>query len=241
MEKIFKPEKACTSMRDAIQNVLGESIRLRDVSLYIEACTHKSAEGERGCCQERLEHLGDTVLSTVITHMLFDKHPYTDEGILSRLRTKLVNGKALAGIGRAMRLDRILIVGATGAGAVYHDKVYEDTFEALVGAVYVDLGLHAAKAFVKDSLLRYMPPEMLYIEDNYKVVLHRYTLRMRVSEPSYESKTSDNQTETVCTVYTSSGSVQGTSAAPTKRQSEMQSAKHVLQQLGYDVTSASIF
>lgn len=226
--------------RELLQNVIGPSVKIKDLSLYLEACTHKSAETANGMCQERMEHLGDAILSAAVTDLLFSKYTLTDEGVLSRLRTKLVNGVMLASIGRKMGIERILIVGPTGAGAFHHDKVYEDTLEALVAAVYCDLGFDSAKTFVKDIVLRHVDPEYLLVEDNYKEVLRRFTVKNRMYAPSYASNTIGNETECTCTVYTHEGAVEGYAKDSTKRKAEMEASKNVLLQLGYDIYAESI-
>lgn len=226
--------------REVLQSVMGTSIKIKDVTLYVEACIHKSAETIYGVCQERMEHLGDSILSAAVTDLLFSKYTLSDEGVLSRLRTKLVNGATLASIGRKMGIERILIVGPTGAGVFNHDKVYEDTFEALVAAVYCDLGFDSAKRFVKDVLLRYVDPEYLLVEDNYKEVLRRFTVKNRMYAPSYVSNTTGSETTCMCTVYTHEGPVEGVATDSTKRKAEMEASKNVLVLLGYDINVESI-
>jgi len=233
-------EECSLPRRHMLQRVMGSSVRIKDLSLYVEACTHKSAEVSNGVCQERMEHLGDAILSAAVTDLLFTRYPLSDEGILSRLRTKLVNGSTLASIGRRMGVDKVLIVGPTGAGAVYHDKVYEDTLEALVAAVYMDLGFDSAKTFVKDVILRHVKPEYLMIEDNYKEVLRRYTVKNRMYAATFAAHTEGNETTCTCTVHTHEGPMHGTAREQTKRRAEMEAARDLLVQLGYDTRSESI-
>jgi dsRNA-specific ribonuclease len=139
-----------------------------------------------------------------------------------------------------MGVDKVLIVGPSGVGASYHDKVYEDTFEALVAAVYCDLGFDAVKSFVKDIILRHVDPEYLLIEDNYKEVLRRYTVKHRMYAANYQSNTCGNETECTCTVYTHEGPVRATAREHTKRKAEMEASKNVLLHLGYDIYAESI-
>ena len=139
-----------------------------------------------------------------------------------------------------MGIEKILIVGPAGAGAFNHDKVYEDTLEALVAAVYCDLGFDSAKKFVKDCVLRCVDPEYLLVEDNYKEVLRRYTVKNRMYAPSYVSNTKGNETECTCTVYTHEGPIQGFTKNTIKRKAEMEASKNVLLQIGYDISAESI-
>ena len=81
--------------REVLQSVLGPSVKIKDITLYLEACTHKSAEESNGVCQERMEHLGDAILGAAVTDLIFHKYEYTDEGVLSRLRAWLGKMSAL--------------------------------------------------------------------------------------------------------------------------------------------------
>lgn len=226
--------------REKIQRVIGDAVRIRDISIYIQACTHKSAEQEVGYCQERLEHLGDSILAACVTSLLFQRFPFSEEGVLSRLRTKLVNGVTLASIGRKMNIQEVLVLGSCGAGAPQHDKVYEDTLEALVGAVFLDLGFQEAENFVKDIIERHTEPEYVFIEDNYKEVLRRYALRHRFPPAVFASRGERDSITCTCTFMTPTAHVTEEATAATKRKAEMESAKNVLITLGYDITAESI-
>jgi ribonuclease-3 len=131
---------------------LAERLRL-DVDLphLAEAVTHSSfANEQRGRCpdNQRLEFLGDAALGLLVGELLMERLPAAKEGELSLMRSQLVSTEALAawaravGLGPALRLGR----GADAAGDREQDSVLADAAEALVGAVYVDRGLIAARA-----------------------------------------------------------------------------------------------
>ena len=117
-----------------------------------EALTHPSFSNEqrKGRCadNQRLEFLGDAVLGLCATEILMQRFPNAHEGELSRIRATLVNADALCswarsvGLGAALRLGR----GALAAGERDRTNVLADAVEALTGAVFVDLGLDAARA-----------------------------------------------------------------------------------------------
>jgi ribonuclease-3 len=119
-----------------------------------EALTHPSFSNEqrKGECvdNQRLEFLGDAVLGLCVTETLMARFPGADEGKLSRMRATLVNADALSawarsvGLGPALRLGR----GALAAGERDRTNVLADAVEALMGAVYLDRGLEAARALV---------------------------------------------------------------------------------------------
>ncbi|UQA62131.1 ribonuclease III [Polyangium aurulentum] len=119
-----------------------------------EALTHPSFSNEqrKGECadNQRLEFLGDAVLGLCVTETLMARFPGADEGELSRMRATLVNADALSawarsvGLGPALRLGR----GAQAAGERDRTNVLADAVEALMGAVYLDRGLEAARGLV---------------------------------------------------------------------------------------------
>lgn len=128
-----------------------------------EALTHPSfANEQRGRCadNQRLEFLGDAVLGLLVGELLMERLPSAKEGELSLLRSLLVNTEALAtwargaGIAPALRLGR----GADAAGERDRDNVLADAVEALVGAVYLDRGMNAARelsrVIVAEPLMR---------------------------------------------------------------------------------------
>jgi len=116
-----------------------------------EALTHPSfANEQRGPCldNQRLEFLGDAVLGLLVGEILMERFPDAKEGELSLLRSLLVNAEALAAWARAVGLGPLLRLGrgADGAGERERDNVLADAVEALLGAVYLDRGIPAARA-----------------------------------------------------------------------------------------------
>ena len=115
--------------------------------LLQKALTHRSASNNNN---ERLEYLGDAILNFIIAAMLFSMFPKAREGQLSRLRASLVQGVTLADIARDLKLSEVLILG-TGelkSGGYRRDSILANTFEALIGALYLDSGLEVVKATI---------------------------------------------------------------------------------------------
>lgn len=130
-------------------------IELADPSLLEIACVHGSFAAEHQVeSNQRLEFLGDAVLDLVVADHLFATHPELDEGGLSKARIAVVNETVLAevafdlGLGEALRLGR----GAEVEGLRSKPSVLADTFEAVVGAIYLGGGSTEARRFVLDSL-----------------------------------------------------------------------------------------
>ena len=120
-----------------------------NASLLELAFTHTSCESPLGNNQ-RLEFLGDAVLDMIIAEALYHKHPDQNEGSLDHMRAHLVNGKALATHARELSIDRFLRVSRTQRERLLKlsTGILEDALEALIGAIYLDGGIDAARSFV---------------------------------------------------------------------------------------------
>ena len=154
--------------------------KVKDLALYQRAFTHKSALKEYEQFTESfetLEFIGDSVLGFVITKFLFDRFEERQEGFLTKARTKLVRGETLAGIAKKLGLEKYVIMDEKGVrnGWNNNPKILEDVFEALIGAIYLDVGLLHAKEFI---LRIYQDPKLvdlnsIMIDDNFKDKLMR--------------------------------------------------------------------
>lgn len=119
----------------------------RNETLLRTALTHRSAAGAHN---ERLEFLGDAVLSFIVSAELYDRFPQMDEGNLSRLRSSLVKGETLAVIARRLDLGEYLELGSgeLKSGGYRRESILADALEAIIGAVYLDGGVDGAKQLV---------------------------------------------------------------------------------------------
>lgn len=214
--------------RGTLENLVGTKIS--NIDLYQKAFTHKSALKEDETLTgsfETLEFIGDSVLGFVITKFLYDKFEKRQEGFLTKARTKLVRGETLARIASKLELYKWIQMDEKGMRNEWNKnpKILEDAFEALVGAIYMDLGLLHAKEF----LLRiYNDPtfvnlDMIMVDDNYKDHLMRYCQSNGLSLPVYSTLRHDNgvfymmvQVDGVCMGY---------GFAKNKKQAEQNAAK----------------
>src|ERR1041384_8580154 len=135
----------------ALQVRLGYTFR--DESLLRLSLTHPSIAHEQGVPvqhNQRLEFLGDAVLQLALTRELYEKFPGSDEGPLTKARAKLVNRRTLAVHGRELRLGECLILsrGEDLHGGRERPSALADTFEALLGAIFLDGGFEAASEFI---------------------------------------------------------------------------------------------
>lgn len=127
--------------------------RFRDENLLRLALTHPSLAHESGAASahnQRLEFLGDAVLSLVLTQKLFEQFPAFDEGPLTKARAKLVNRQSLAAHARALGLGPHLILsrGEEMSGGRERESALADAYEALLGAIFLDGGFDAAREFI---------------------------------------------------------------------------------------------
>ena len=144
--------------RTALEKEIGVTIRDRD--LFRRSLTHRSYAYENGGLptNERLEFLGDAVLSIVVTDHLYRTFPDLPEGQLAKLRASVVNMNALADVARSISLGEWLLLGRGEEFSGGRDKasILADTFEAVLGAIYLDRGLGTAAKIVH----RFFDPRM---------------------------------------------------------------------------------
>lgn len=118
-----------------------------DTTLLSLALTHRSASGNHN---ERLEFLGDSILSFVVADDLYHRFPNVDEGDMSRMRATLVRGNTLAELGREFELGDVLQLGPgeLKSGGFRRDSILADAVEAIIGAIYLDSSLETVRGIV---------------------------------------------------------------------------------------------
>lgn len=119
--------------------------------LLKNALTHSSYANENGCSDnERLEFLGDSILSVIVSDKLFGLYKRTNEGLLSKMRASLVCEQSLELIARKISLGELIYLGKgeERTGGRTRASVISDAFEALIAAIYLDSGLENARAWV---------------------------------------------------------------------------------------------
>ncbi|MEB3309796.1 MAG: ribonuclease III [Snowella sp.] len=125
---------------------------LKDQKLWLQALTHRSFANENpgNDHNERLEFLGDAILGFVVGEFLFQRYPHFAEAELTRLRSKLVDEVQLAKFAQAFNLGELIRVGrgAKKSGEQYKPSLLSDTFEAIIGAYFLDAGLEPVRQFI---------------------------------------------------------------------------------------------
>ncbi len=161
-------------------------------ALYLKALRHRSIVAEKKLAAtesyEQLEFIGDAVLDLVVSEIIFKKYPDAGEGLLTQLRSRLVNGGMLAQIGRNIRLMEYIELGdrVKNQGVEYSESVLADAFEALVGAVYQDHGYDICRDFVARLYHQFVNfDEMVSARDNYKSMLLEAAQAKKMPAPVY--------------------------------------------------------
>jgi ribonuclease-3 len=191
--------------------------RFRNKELLDAALTHPSFRYENAGTasdNQRLEFLGDAVLGLIAADVLMERYPQAAEGELTRLKSSLTSGVALAAAARELGLGSFLRLGKgeAASGGADRDSNLEDALEALLGAVWLDGGLKAARKFFDRNLFRtlehaepaldnpkgalqeyarkkgYVPPEYRVIESSGPDHARRYSVEVTVSTYAYRGE-----------------------------------------------------
>ena len=137
---------------------------------------------------ERLEFLGDAILNSLVAEYLYRLYPEMEEGDLTKIRSRLVNRKALALRAKELHLSDHMLLSSSALQSVDSgsDSILADAFEAVIGAIYLDGGLQAAQTFVLGSLMSHAGIlSSALTDDNYKSALLEYAQARSLGVPRY--------------------------------------------------------
>ncbi len=146
----FSSNKAQSTFKKQLKNILG--FIPGNIDLYKIALSHRSIKEFSEENNERLEFLGDAVLSSIIAHYLFKKYPYKDEGFLTEMRSKMVNRQKLNEIALKMGLKKISLYNKNDH-ALKISQIFGNTLEALIGAVFLDKGYNKTQKWVENYII----------------------------------------------------------------------------------------
>jgi ribonuclease-3 len=244
-----------------------DDVDLQECGLYYKAMVHRSyvtrknenfvsgnVQCPRNCLplqeesNERLELLGDAVLSMVVAEYLFERFPEENEGFLTRLRSKIVNGNMLADLSLKLSLDKFVIISRQieDNNGRRNKKILEDVFEALLGAMYLSLGAYDTFrqwfiTFLEDNV---DVSQLVLTQNNHKDTLIKYfqhnfnsqPLFVDVSSSSGKERDSRESREKASVVIKSASNVViGTGSGSTRRIAEEEAAKAALRYYGIAV------
>lgn len=151
LKPISKEDKV---FKQKLKNILGFSPT--NLALYKQAFRHSSSSQELSehlQSNERLEFLGDAVLGSVVAEYLFKLFPKKEEGFLTQIRSRIVNGQHLFVLAKKFGLDALLQSKLTKKEKL-NSSAYGDVFEALIGAIFLDKGFEKTKYFILNTIIK---------------------------------------------------------------------------------------
>ena len=230
---------------DLLSERLG--LPIRDRELLAQALVHSSWLHEHPDAapghNERLELLGDAVVSLAISDALFTLHPLDDEGVLSARRASIVSSPGLARLAARLELGEFLLLGEGEArrGGRVRPSLLASAFEALVGAIYLDLGWEAARAWIVErAAVELAASPALTSLKSPKSRLQEHTQRTTGDRPAYrivEALGPDHEKEFRIEV-TVEGRVLGVGMGPSRRVAETSAAAAALDVIRHERQTA---
>ena len=148
-ESFYTKEKD-PSFKKQLKGLLGYAPG--NLSLYKTALTHRSVKDSIDENNERLEYLGDAILSALVADYLFKRYPYKGEGFLTEMRSKMVNRQQLNDIALKMGLKKVTAFNKSDA-SLKSSQIFGNTLEALVGAIYLDIGYKKTSRWVAQRIV----------------------------------------------------------------------------------------
>jgi ribonuclease-3 len=147
---LFTGNEKTASFKKNLKNVLGFSPG--NILLYRAALTHRSVRETADENNERLEYLGDAILSAIVADFLFKKYPYREEGFLTEMRSKMVNRNKLNEIALKMGIKKITYYNKFD-NSLKVSQIFGNTLEAVVGAIYLDKGFDKTRKWVLKAII----------------------------------------------------------------------------------------
>lgn len=217
--------------------------RFENKDFLIEALTHRSSlketGKERNSSYERLEFLGDAVLGLTVSHYLFQNFPDKDEGELTKIKATLVSEANLSRRAKIISLGKYLHLSSEEekSGGRSRHSILSDSYEALLGAIFLDGGLKAAEKFIQTQLLKSIKETA---EDrsfhNYKGELLELLQAEGAGIPKYEvleEEGPDHQKMFTVGVFSKANRL-GTGKGTSKKEAEQKAARIALEKLEKD-------
>ncbi|PSC71009.1 ribonuclease III [Micractinium conductrix] len=214
------------------------------LDLYRTAFTHKSAllpEERLQKSYERLEFLGDGVLTLTTRSLLMERRPSSDEGEMTKLQGLLVSGVAVARYAEWLGLERFVVLEAKAMreAAQHTPGVLGDSFEALLGALYLDQGFEAARCFCTRVLDACVDWDQLEVATDWKGMLSTYAAKWQKPQPRYAVRATSQREYKAGLALTwwevdvaFKGGVMGTGGSFDKKRAEQAAARQALRRLG---------
>ncbi len=221
------------------EQIIGVSFQNKE--LLQEALSHSSYANEKKKqrhSNERLEFLGDSVLSIVVSQYLFENYPDLPEGELTKIRAALVCEKSLHRFALQIRLGEFLLLGKGEAhtGGRQRPSILADAFEAVIAAIYLDAGLEAARAHI----LRFIPANLLenrfMLFGDYKTALQEVIQKNPEEKVEYLliDESGPDHSKTFSVEVCLNSNVIGRGTGKSKKEAEQMAAREALALMGYE-------
>ena len=215
-----------------LEKIVG--VKFKNTALLAEALTHKSFAMEQGgkvAFNERLEFLGDSVLSSAVAHYLFNRYPDVDEGRLSQLKSMLVSRPSLTVWGRDIEIGRYLRLsdGENATGGRERDSIVGNAMEALLGAVYLEAGYEKTQKFIDKLLAK----RKRLVTSDHKSRLQEWAQKKYKIPPSYVVSRSygPDHAKTFEINVAIANEVLGSGSGKSKKEAEQAAAKDALKKI----------
>lgn len=222
-----------------LEQRLGYVIKYR--VYFLQALTHRSYlqfVTEPGMqSNERLEFLGDAVLDLVIGEYLYREFQNLPEGDLTKLRSRLVSGTALATHASELGLEQFMLLSTSAQNALTRGSMtlLADAYEAIIAAIYLDGGMDASRDFIYRHIITHTRRDELMLSDtNYKSMLLEYVQSQKMGVPRYITVSEDgpNHARIFNVEVMVGGIVHGAGKGHSKKEAEQMAAQMALQELG---------
>ncbi|MCX7957000.1 MAG: ribonuclease III [Endomicrobia bacterium] len=210
-------------------------IVFNDKNILKTALIHKSwaVQNKLDVNNERLEFLGDSVLSVVISEFLYKQCKNKNEGELSKLKSILVSKKQLSEWGKEINLGNYIFLSSAeeAAGGRYKDTIIAGAFEAILGAIYLDQGINVVRNFLLEKFLNDVIHNIEY--QDYKSLLQEYSQKEFKELPHYEiiKETGPDHNKIFDCVVKINQKILGKGKGKTKKEAQQNAAKEAIENL----------
>lgn len=208
-------------------------IKFSNKKLLEEAFTHKSYAIEHGrtADNERLEFLGDSIISAVVAHYLFKRYPNVDEGHLSKVKSQLVSRASLAQWAEDLGLGAYLFLsqGEEATGGRQRESLLGNVYESVVGAIFLDQGFSRAQRFV----MRQLAKKKRIVETDFKSRLQEIMQKKYKIPPSYSvvKEEGPDHAKTFTLEVRMNKKILGQGEGRSKKEAEQMAAKEALRKI----------
>jgi ribonuclease-3 len=230
-------EERLVSLKE-LEDRLGH--RFKQIKWLDQALTHKSFvyetnQPEKGA-NEVLEFLGDSVLNLAVSTLLLHRFPDAQEGTLSMMRSQLVKRSSLASLSKDLRLEDYLLLGKSqqSNGGMQKSSILANTYEALIGAIFMDSGFNRALEIIQQHFEPYLQtktPSVVF--DDYKSLLQIYSQQSHGVSPQYRvmNESGPDHDKRFQASVTIGDHVKGMGWGRSKKEAEQEAARNALEEI----------